>query len=226
MVEDDPNVSDVVGRYLRREGFEVETVADGVIALELALATPPDLLVVDVMLPRLDGLQLVEQLRATSPVPVIFLTARGDEEDRVAGLELGADDYISKPFSVKELVARVKAVLRRATGELSTSPPTTPDRLIDGDLDVDVPGRRASRAGDDIGLTAREFELLVFLMTHAGRALRRDELLEEVWGYSYGDTSTVTVHMRRLREKIESDPRHPARIATVWGVGYRWEGTP
>ena len=224
MVEDDPNVGEVVARYLRLEGYDVEVLGDGVRAFESATASIPDLMVVDVMLPGMDGLELVGRLRSTSPVPVIFLTARGQEDDRIVGLELGADDYITKPFSVKELVARVKAVLRRATGELASSLATTPPRLVDGNLDVDVTGRRARLDEIDVGLTSREFELLVFLMTHPGRAFRRDELLSEVWGYSYGDTSTVTVHMRRLREKIEPDPRHPTRIATVWGVGYRWEG--
>lgn len=224
VVDDDPNVADVVTRYLEQEGYEVEWIADGKVALDRALASPPDLVVLDLMLPGLSGLEVCRQLRSASPVPVIMLTARGDESDRVAGLELGADDYIAKPFSAKELTARVKAVLRRASGPLAGSVPGTPSRLTDGDLEVDVAGRQAHRSGELVTLTAREFELLVFLMRHPGRAFQREEMLSNVWGYSYGDTSTVTVHVRRLREKIEPDPASPTRIATVWGVGYRWEG--
>ena len=224
VVDDDANVSEVVARYLRREGFEVETVADGRVAVDRALVDPPDLVVLDLMLPGLDGLEVCRRLRALAPVPVIMLTARGDESDRVVGLELGADDYMTKPFSPKELVARVRAVLRRAKGPLAPAPPTGPRVYADGDLRVDVAARE-TRLGDDIvPLTAREFELLVFLMRHPREAFRREELLQHVWGARYGDTSTITVHVRRLREKIEPDPSTPTRIATVWGVGYRWEG--
>jgi DNA-binding response OmpR family regulator len=224
VVDDDANVAEVVTRYLEREGFEVETVSDGRVALDRALADPPDLVVLDLMLPGMDGLEVCRRLRALAPVPVIMLTARGDEADRVIGLELGADDYVAKPFSPKELVARVRAVLRRATGPLAAAPSGGPPVLVDGDLHVDVAARQARLAGEVVPLTARELELLVFLMRHPRRAFRREDLLQQVWGTRYGDTSTVTVHVRRLREKVEPDPAAPVRIATVWGVGYRWEG--
>ncbi len=224
VVDDDPNVADVLTVYLEREGFAVTSVADGQAALDAALTDPPDVVLLDVMLPGIDGLEVCRRLRATSPVPVIMLTARGEETDRIIGLELGADDYVAKPFSPKEVTARVKAVLRRASGPLSGAVPGTPASLRDGDLDVDVVGRETRIDGDLVGLTAREFELLVFMMRHPGRAFRREDLLQNVWGHSYGDTSTVTVHIRRLREKIENDPSRPTRIGTVWGVGYRWQG--
>jgi DNA-binding response OmpR family regulator len=160
-----------------------------------------------------------------APVPIVILTARSQESDRIVGLELGADDYVAKPFSAKELVARVRAVLRRARGPLAAAGGADPARVhVDGDLEVDVAARQARRGGDVVSLTAREFELLAFLVRHPRQAFRREEILEGVWGYRYGDTSTVTVHVRRLREKIEPDPANPVRIATVWGVGYRWEG--
>ena len=223
VVDDDPNVAEVVGRYLEREGFVVTTVGDGRQGLDLALADPPDLVVLDLMLPGLDGLEVCRRLRALAPVPVIMLTARGDESDRVIGLELGADDYVAKPFSPRELVARVRAVLRRASGPLAPGP-AGPSRFEDGDLEVDVPAREARLGGAVVPLTAREFELLVFLMRHPRQAFRREDLLQHVWGTRYGDTSTITVHVRRLREKVEPDPASPTRITTVWGVGYRWEG--
>ncbi|HEY4376675.1 MAG TPA: response regulator transcription factor, partial [Acidimicrobiales bacterium] len=193
-------------------------------ALDRALADPPDLVVLDLMLPGLDGLEVCRRLRALAPVPVIMLTARGQESDRIIGLELGADDYVSKPFSARELTARVRAVLRRARGPLATVEPGVEGRLVDRELEVDVAGRQARRGGEIVPLTARELEVLVFFMRHPGRAFRREELMESVWGHTFGDTSTVTVHVRRLREKIELDPTSPTRIATVWGVGYRWEG--
>jgi DNA-binding response OmpR family regulator len=224
VVDDDPNVADVVSRYLRRDGFEVETVADGRVAVERALADPPDLVVLDLMLPGLSGLEVCRRLRALAPVPVIMLTARGDESDRVIGLELGADDYVAKPFSPKELVARVRAVLRRATGPLAPPPPGASRVFVDGDLHVDVAARQARLRGEVVMLTARELELLVFLMRNPHRAFRREDLLQHVWGSRHGDTSTITVHVRRLREKIEPDPSNPTRITTAWGVGYRWDG--
>jgi DNA-binding response OmpR family regulator len=224
VVDDDATVSEVVARYLERDGFAVDAVGDGQVALDRALADPPDLVVLDLMLPGMDGLEVCRRLRALAPVPIIILTARGQESDRIVGLELGADDYVAKPFSTKELVARVRAVLRRARGPLATALPDGPRVHHDGDLVVDVAARQA-RLGDEIvALTAREFELLAFLVRHPRQAFRREEILEHVWGYRYGDTSTVTVHVRRLREKIEPDPANPVRIATVWGVGYRWEG--
>ncbi len=221
VVEDDRTVAEVVTRYLEREGFTVESVADGHDALERAEAHLPDLVVLDIMLPGLDGLEVCRRLRSRAPIPVVMLTARGSEEDRVLGLELGADDYVSKPFSPRELTARVKAVLRRAgsaLGELDRAETVEYDGL-----QLDLGAREARVHGELATLTAREFELLAFLAGRPRQVFRRDELLEHVWGYTYGDTSTVTVHIRRLREKIEDDPSAPRRITTVWGVGYRFD---
>jgi len=219
VVDDDPTVSEVVVRYLEREGFTVESVGDGLAAIDRAGTDAPDLVVLDLMLPGLDGLEVYRRLRSLAPVPVIMLTARGDEDDRVVGLELGADDYVSKPFSPRELTARVKSVLRRAGGAVSADPGT----VEAGGLVVDLGAREVRVEGDAVTLTAREFDLLAFLARHPRRAFRREELLELVWGYSYGDTATVTVHIRRLREKIERDPSAPERLTTVWGVGYRFD---
>lgn len=222
VVEDDPTVSEVVVRYLEREGLEVDAVADGNEALERANARWPELVVLDLMLPGLDGLEVCRRLRSRAPVAVIMLTARGDEDDRVLGLELGADDYVSKPFSPRELTARVKSVLRRASG--APGPDVAgPARFDVGTLSVDVSARDVMRDGARLALTAREFDLLVFLATHPHCVFRREELLDRVWGYTYGDTATVTVHVRRLREKIERDPANPELLVTVWGVGYRWD---
>jgi DNA-binding response OmpR family regulator len=223
VIDDDSTVAEVVARYLAREGFAVEIVGNGRTGLDRALAEPPDLVVLDLMLPGLDGLEVCRRLRALAPVPVIMLTARVNESDRVVGLELGADDYVAKPFSPKELVARVRAVLRRARGPLA--PLACQPLVFDDDgLHVDVAAWEARLNGRVVALTAREFELLAFLMRHPRQAFRREDLLQYVWGSRYGDTSTITVHVRRLREKIEVDPSTPRRIATVWGVGYRWEG--
>ena len=224
VVDDDVTVSEVVARYLERDGYVVEVQANGRVALDRALAEPPDLIVLDLMLPGMDGLEVCRRLRAIAPVPIVMLTARTQESDRIVGLDLGADDYVSKPFSTKELVARVRAVLRRAQGPLPADGPGAGRVHVDGDLVVDVAAREARLGGEVVGLTAREFELLAFLVRHPRRAFTRDEVLEQVWGYRYGDTSTVTVHVRRLREKIEPDPSNPVRIVTLWGVGYRWEG--
>jgi DNA-binding response OmpR family regulator len=220
IIEDDPNVADVVARYLEREGYAVESAADGLAGLEMALSDPPDLVVLDLMLPSLSGLEVCRRLRAKAPVPVIMLTARGEEVDRIAGLELGADDYVAKPFSPRELTARVKAVLRRASGALAAEDTAV---LRAGALEVDPVAHEARLDGEIVSLTAREFELLTHLMRNPRRAFRREELLAAVWGFTYGDTSTVTVHVRRLREKIEADPSEPRHICTVWGVGYRFE---
>jgi DNA-binding response OmpR family regulator len=224
VVEDDPTVSDVVGRYLLREGYDVDRVADGRLAVERARAHPPDLMVLDLMLPGMDGLEVFRRLRSFAPIPVIMLTARGDEDDRVMGLELGADDYVSKPFSPRELIARVKSVLRRAEGHVSsTAAGNGPRMLRAGDLAIDMGAREVRIAGEPVALTVREFDLLAFLASHPRQVFRREELLDRVWGYTFGDTSTVTVHVRRLREKVETDPSSPVRIQTVWGVGYRFE---
>jgi DNA-binding response OmpR family regulator len=221
VVDDDPTVSDVVRRYLERVGMEVVLTSDGLSALRDVARRRPDLVVLDLMLPGLDGLEVCRRLRSADPdLPVVMLTARGEEDDRVLGLSLGADDYLAKPFSPRELVLRVQSVLRRAARSSITTPPET---LRDGGLVVDVARRTASLDGTDLALTVREFDLLVFLMRNPGRALRRVELLEAVWGWTFGDQSTVTVHVRRLREKIEPDPAAPKRIVTVWGLGYRFE---
>jgi DNA-binding response OmpR family regulator len=223
VVEDDPTVADVVARYLRREGFEVESADEGMAALDRAMVSPPDLVILDLMLPGLDGLEVFRGIRAVAPIPIIMLTARGEEEERVAGLELGADDYLAKPFSPRELTARVKSVLRRTQGPLVPPWREGAGQLTVGSLEVDVPSREVRVETVPVALTAREFELLTFMMLHPNRVFRREELLEHVWGYSFGDTSTVTVHVRRIREKIESDPANPQFIRTVWGVGYKFE---
>jgi DNA-binding response OmpR family regulator len=218
VVDDDPTVSDVVRRYLERAGYTVALAADGPTALHQFARDRPDLVVLDLMLPGIDGLEVCRRLRATAPdLPVVMLTALGEEADRVLGLELGADDYVTKPFSPRELVLRIQSVLRRAT------PPTDPGTLTDGDLELDVARRVARLRGAELALTVREFDLLAHLMRNPGKAFRRTELLEAVWGWTFGDHSTVTVHVRRLREKIEDDPAQPRRIVTVWGVGYRYE---
>jgi DNA-binding response OmpR family regulator len=223
IVEDDATVAEVVGRYLEREGYLVETMADGVAALEQALASPPDVIVLDIMLPTMDGLELCRRVRSAASIPIIMLTARGQETDRVLGLELGADDYVTKPFSPRELTARVKAVLRRSRTVRDGGRSEAAEILRAGDIEVDVVAREVGLGDDRIELTAREFDLLAFLMAHPHRAFRREELLEHVWGYTFGDTSTVTVHVRRLREKVERDAASPTHIKTVWGVGYRFE---
>ncbi|MGZ6825610.1 MAG: response regulator [Mycobacteriales bacterium] len=222
VVDDDPTVSDVVARYLEHAGYAVAVVPDGRVALDKAVADPPDLVVLDLMLPGLDGLEVFTRLRAQAPVPVVMLTALGDEADRLVGLELGADDYVTKPFSPRELVLRVQSVLRRSAGPLS---PASASLLSDGDLEVDLAAHQATRGGHPLGLTAREYDLLVFFLQNPRQAFSREELLKRVWGWEYADHSTVTVHVRRLREKVEPDPRTPTRVVTVFGVGYRYDPT-
>lgn len=223
MVDDDPTVSDVVCRYLARAGYQVATAADGPTAVAEVGRGRPDLVVLDLMLPGIDGLEVCRRIRRDHPaIPVIMLTALGEEADRIVGLQLGADDYVTKPFSPRELVLRVRSVLRRATGSATT---TSRGLVTDGDLTLDHDRRVAYRAGGDLPLTVREFDLLGYLMRHPGQVFRRAELLEAVWGWRFGDESTVTVHVRRLREKVESDPAKPRRIVTVWGIGYRYEVT-
>ncbi len=226
VVEDDLTVAEVVRTYLEHTGIEVEHAADGVTALAVAARVRPDLVVLDLMLPGLPGLDVCRRLREARPdLPVVMLTALGEESDRVVGLELGADDYLVKPFSPRELVLRVQSVLRRS-GTVQGAGQSLARRLVDGDLVVDVAGRCATRAGAPVMLTSREFDLLVHLMTHPGQAFTREKLMRDVWGWEFGDTSTVTVHVRRLREKVEADPAAPQRLVTVWGVGYRWDGEP
>jgi DNA-binding response OmpR family regulator len=222
VVEDDATISEVVVRYLEREGLEVRAVADGRDALAAAAEAWPDLVVLDLMLPGIDGLEVCRRLRARGPVPVIMLTARGDEEDRVLGLELGADDYVVKPFSPRELTARVRAVLRRAAG--TEVPDGVGVHVIDaGGLHIDLHAREVRKDDVPVTLTAREFDLLAHVARNPRRAFSREELLDRVWGFSFGDTATVTVHVRRLREKVETDPSSPTHLVTVWGVGYRWD---
>ncbi|MFQ6142012.1 response regulator transcription factor [Streptomyces seoulensis] len=226
VVDDDPTVSEVVTGYLDRAGFAVDVAADGPSAVARAAARPPDLVVLDLMLPGMDGLEVCRLLREHGPLPVIMLTARGDEEDRILGLEVGADDYITKPFSPRELVLRVRSVLRRtgAAGPGRPGPAAAP--LGAGPLTLDPQARRAARNGAELRLTTREFDLLEYFLRHPGRATSREELMHEVWGWEFGDLSTVTVHVRRLREKVEDDPAHPRLISTVWGVGYRFDPPP
>jgi DNA-binding response OmpR family regulator len=225
VVDDDPTVSDVVRRYLERAEYDVTLAVDGQGALDAVRDRRPDLVVLDLMLPGIDGLEVCRRLRRDDPnLPVVMLTALGDEADRVLGLSLGADDYVTKPFSPRELVLRVQSVLRRAVRDPAAGPGSA-EVLTDGDLVVDVPRRVARLGGRELALTVREFDLLAFLLRNPGRAFRRGDLLEAVWGWTFGDQSTVTVHMRRLREKIEDDPASPKRIVTVWGVGYRYEAS-
>jgi DNA-binding response OmpR family regulator len=219
VVDDDPTVREVVVSYLRAAQHEVDEAADGESVAGLMRDRPADLVVLDLMLPGIDGLEVCRRLRQVSDVPVIMLTALGSETDRVVGLEQGADDYVTKPFSPRELVLRVESVLRRA-GERTT---TEQGRLEDGDLVVDLARHEVTLEGRVLSLTAREYDLLKFLLAHPGTAYSREELLQQVWGWSFGDQSTVTVHVRRLREKVERDPTMPERLVTVWGVGYRWE---
>jgi DNA-binding response OmpR family regulator len=218
VVDDEPIVREVVVRYLERDGFRTLEAGDGVRARELLAETTPSLVVLDVMLPGIDGLELCRWIRNRSELPVIMLTARGEEADRIVGLELGADDYVTKPFSPRELAARVRSVLRR------TGPPrTAPASLELGDLTIDASTRDVTKGGRLLRLTMKEFDLLWFLASHPRKVFSRDQLMDRVWGYEAAlDTGTVTVHVRRLREKIEDDPSRPRHLETVWGVGYRF----
>ncbi|AGZ42963.1 response regulator transcription factor [Actinoplanes friuliensis] len=221
VVDDDPTVSDVVRRYLEQDGHSVRLAADGAEALAAAAAYPPDLAVLDLMMPGIDGIEVCRRLRTRWPhLPVVMLTALGEEADRVLGLEVGADDYVTKPFSPRELVLRIRSVLRRTAPATADAGPAV---LHDAGLSADVRRRIAHLHGNQLALTVREFDLLAFLLQHPARAWSRAELLEKVWGWQFGDQSTVTVHVRRLREKIEQDPAAPRRILTVWGVGYSYE---
>jgi DNA-binding response OmpR family regulator len=217
VVDDDPTVREVVVSYLRAAGHQVHEADDGGQALQETARRRPDLVVLDLMLPGLGGLEVCRRLRDTSDVPIIMLTALGDEGDRLTGLKLGADDYVTKPFSPRELVLRVDSVLRRARQR-----PGKGEAATDGTLVVDPSTHRATLDGAELALTAREFDLLHFLVSHPGTVWSREELLREVWGWTFGDQSTVTVHVRRLREKVETAPKRPVRLVTVWGVGYRW----
>jgi DNA-binding response OmpR family regulator len=220
VVEDEPMVAEVVDRYLRHHGFDTMVVHDGPAALGALDGFMPDLVVLDLMLPGLDGFEVCRRVCADGETPVIILTARGQEEDKLLGLGLGADDYVTKPFSPRELVARVKVVLRRSKPAV----PADPDRLRFGDLRISERTRTVEDARGDLKLTAREFDLLLFMARHAGQVFTRDQLMDSVWDFDFaGDTSTVTVHIRRLRSKLEVDPSRPRHIKTVWGVGYKFE---
>ena len=220
VVDDDVTVREVVVSYLLAAGHDVAEAGDGAAALAEHARRRADLLVLDVMMPGMDGLEVCRRLRLAGDVPVILLTALGAEQDRVLGLETGADDYVTKPFSPRELVLRVDSVLRRSAGEQA---PELPPVTVDGDLVVDRRRRTVVKDGESRAFTTREFDLLAFLTGHPGQAFSREELMTQVWGWSFGDSSTVTVHVRRVREKVEADPTAPVRLVTVWGIGYRWD---
>jgi len=218
VVDDEPIVRDVVVRYLKRDGFDTLEAGDGESARALIESDSPSLVVLDVMLPGTDGLALCRWIRSRGDLPVIMLTARGEEADRIVGLELGADDYVTKPFSPRELAVRVRTVLRRTDQR-----PASVERLVFADLSLDAGKREVVRDGRTLHLTAKEFDLLFFLASNPGHVFSRDQLMHRVWGYSAAlDTGTVTVHVRRLRSKIERDPASPSHLETVWGVGYRF----
>ncbi len=218
VVDDEPIVREVVVRYLKREGYRTLEAGDGDTARELVERFSPNLVVLDVMLPGTDGLSLCRWIRERSDLPVIMLTARGDEADRIVGLELGADDYVTKPFSPRELATRVRTVLRRVSPV-----PSREERMVFDDLEIDAAAREVKRGGNALRLTAKEFDLLWFLASHPRKVFSRDQLMAGVWGYEAAfDTGTVTVHMRRLREKIEAEPSRPRYLETVWGAGYRF----
>jgi two-component system response regulator ResD len=222
VVDDEPIVREVLSRYLRFEGFEVETAADGRSALEAFESTRPELVVLDLMLPRVDGLEVFRRIRMRNEAAVIMLTARGEESDRIVGLELGADDYVTKPFSPREVVARIRAVLRR-TGR-GADGGGEDDFLRFGELEIDARTREVRVGGRLAELTPKEFDLLHFLASSPRTVFSRLRLLESVWDIAFaGGPSTVTVHVRRLREKIEADPSNPQHLVTVWGAGYRFE---
>jgi DNA-binding response OmpR family regulator len=222
IVDDEPNIREVVGLYLRRDGHEVVSATDGEEALEVFSESKPDLVVLDLMLPKISGLEVCRRMREDRRVPLIMLTARGEEEERIVGLSLGADDYVVKPFSPRELAARVAAVLRRVE---ESSGPGDQRVLSFDDLRIDPSTREVLVRGEPVTLTAREFDLLYELASSPGRVYTRDQLMELVWGYTFSaDTSTVTVHVRRLREKVEPDPARPRYLQTVWGVGYKFGG--
>lgn len=221
VVEDEPMMAEVVERYLRRDGYTVRAVHDGNAALDAYDRFQPDLIVLDIMLPGIDGLEVCRRLRARAATPVIMLTARDEEVDKLVGLGLGADDYVTKPFSPRELVARVKAVLRRSG---SAAPAADADALRFDDLRINRRTRTVDDRRGSIKLTAREFDLLYHLASHPGQVYTREQLMDTVWDYEFpGDAGTVTVHMRRLRAKLEADASRPRHLKTVWGVGYKFE---
>jgi two-component system, OmpR family, response regulator ResD len=219
VVDDEPTITDVVSRYLERAGYSTRVAGDGADALRLAGESRPDLVVLDLMMPGMDGLEVMRRLREVERVSVILLTAKGEHADRIIGLRLGADDYVVKPFSPAELVARVDAVLRRVDNS-----PAPEEPIVFDDLELDPVARRVTVRGEEAQLTVREYDLLLHFVRHPGQVFSRDQLMDAVWQYSfYTDTSTVTVHVRRLRAKIEKDPSNPRWLQTVWGVGYRFQ---
>jgi len=221
VVEDEPNISEVVSLYLKRADYVVTCFSDGIAAMNALAEQLPDLIILDVMLPGIDGFTLMRKLRDHSDVPIILLTSRREESDRIAGLELGADDYVVKPFSPQELVSRVRAVLRRTRSSVEV---ISKEILTFHDLLINPQTREITLRGQNIILTAKEFDLLHHLALHPRQVFTRDQLLENIWGYyDYIDPSTVTVHLRRLREKIENDPAKPVHLVTVWGIGYKFE---
>lgn len=234
VVDDEPSFTEALSVGLRREGFEVRTAADGRAALTEINEAEPDLVLLDVMLPGMSGLDVCREIRKQSRVPLIMVTARAEEIDAVVGLEVGADDYVAKPYRMRELVARIRAVLRRASDQSPPSPPSDPPspppdplpqpQLVEGDVVLDIDRHELRVRGELVTLALREFELLEYLLAHAGRVVTRDSLMQNVWGYNYmGDTKTIDVHVKRLRAKIEDDPSNPQRITTIRGLGYRYE---
>jgi len=234
VVDDEPSFTEALTVGLRREGFEVRTAADGRAALAEINEAEPDLVLLDVMLPGMSGLDVCREIRKQSRVPLIMVTARAEEIDAVVGLEVGADDYVAKPYRMRELVARMRAVLRRASEQSPPSQPSGPPsqpsdllpqpQLIEGDVELDIDRHELRVRGELVTLALREFELLAYLMARAGRVVTRDSLMQNVWGYNYvGDTKTIDVHVKRLRAKIEDDPSNPQRITTIRGLGYRYE---
>jgi DNA-binding response OmpR family regulator len=224
VVEDESSIQEIVSLYLKRAGYQVLAVSDGAAALLSLEKTLPDLVVLDLMLPRVDGFEITRWLRAKGETPIIMLTARRGEADRIAGLEMGADDYLVKPFSPQELVSRVRAVLRRVHNAASESSKEGERPLVFNDLTIDPQTRSVVAQGQPHDLTSKEFDLLYLLAAHPRQVFSRDQLLDKIWGVSdYIDPGTVTVHMRRIREKIEQDPATPRHLTTVWGVGYRFE---
>lgn len=222
VVEDEPSIAEVVGLYLQRAGYQVQTASDGKLAMTMLEKEIPDLVILDLMLPEIDGLSLTRWLRDRSDVPIIMLTARREEIDRIAGLEMGADDYVVKPFSPQELVSRVRAVMRRM--KRGQTPAESERPLTFGEMVINALSRTVTISGEDVPLTAKEFDMLYLLAQHPKQVYTREQLLDRIWGGAdYIDPGTVTVHIRRVREKIETDPSNPTRLVTVWGVGYKFE---
>ena len=225
VIEDEENLLEALKHNLERDGYTALTASDGERGLSLAREHQPDLVILDIMLPQLDGLEVCRILRRESNMPIIMMTAKGEVVDRVVGLELGADDYITKPFSMRELMARLQAVLRRTRGQGQGGPSQANEVLTSGDLVVDLASHQVTLAGNELEMKPREFDLLALLVANKGRAFTRDQILERLWGQDYiGDTRTVDVHIRWIRQKLETEPGSPNRIVTIRGVGYRFQG--